>query len=261
MAAREEAFMSSLRNRNSYQGALQILQFNSGKYLAAVAGILTAALVWPILPLLGRLLLPLAVAPALFWMVSSLIVSHYIYDRFPIYDFRQIACLLARAPHRWINIHSGWDQTSERLGEAFPGSSGQVVDVFDAHLMTESSIRRARRTNQNTIPATPACYNALPFNAESFDAAFSIFAAHELRRHEQRVRLFREIARVLIPDGDFVLMEHQRDWRNFVAFGPGFLHFFSQRAWRTAALEAGLNLQMELAMTPFVRVYILRRNS
>jgi SAM-dependent methyltransferase len=251
----------SYRNLNSYQGVLQILHFNSGKYLAAIAGILTTALASPFLPLAGRVLLPLAVAPALFWMVSSLIVSHYIYDRFPIYDFRQIACLLAQAPHRWINIHSGWDQTSKQLGEAFPGSSGQVVDIFDERLMTESSIRRARRTNENTTPATRACYNALPFHAESFDTAFSIFAAHELRRHQQRVRLFREIARVLTPCGEFVLMEHQRDWRNFIAFGPGFLHFFSQRAWRTAALEAGLSLQTELAMTPFVHVYILRRNS
>jgi SAM-dependent methyltransferase len=261
MAAREEAFMSRFQNRNSYQGVLQILQFNSDKYLAALAGILTTALVWPFLPLTGRVMLPLAVAPAFFWMVSSLIVSHYIYDRFPIYDFRQIACLLARAPHRWINIHSFWDQTSERLYEAFPGSSGQVVDIFDEHSMTESSIRRARRINQNALSPTPACYDALPFNAESFDAAFAIFAAHELRRHEQRVRLFREIARVLVPCGEFVLMEHQRDWWNFLAFGPGFLHFFSQRAWRTAALEAGLTLQSELAMTPFVHVYIFRRNS
>jgi SAM-dependent methyltransferase len=261
MAAREEAFMNKLRHRNSYQGVLQILQFNSGKYLAALAGILVAALVWPFLPLSGRILLLLAIAPALFWMMSSLIVSHYIYDRFPIYDFRQIARLLTRTPHRWINIHSGWDQASKRLDEVFPGSSGQVVDIFDAHLMTESSIRRARRIHQDTIPATPACYSALPFNAESFDAAFSIFAAHELRRQQQRVRLFREIARVLIPCGEFVLMEHQRDWWNFLAFGPGFLHFFSRRAWRSAALEAGLNVRTEYAMTPFVHVYILRRNS
>jgi hypothetical protein len=74
------------------------------------------------------------------------------------------------------------------------------------------------------------------------------------------VRLFREIARILTPSGELVLMEHVRDWRNFLAFGPGFLHFFSQRAWRNAALQAGLNLHTELAMTPFVHVYILRRN-
>jgi SAM-dependent methyltransferase len=198
--------------------------------------------------------------PALFFTASSLIVSHYVYDRFPLYDFRQIAGVLTLRPRRWINIHSGWDETSELLTEVFTASGGQVVDIFDARLMTESSIRQARLINHNAIPATVARYDALPFADDSFDAAFSIFAAHELRCHEQRVRLFREIARILARDGEFVLMEHARDWRNFLAFGPGFLHFFSLRAWRSAASEAGLVLRSELTMTPFVHVDILRRN-
>jgi SAM-dependent methyltransferase len=190
---------------------------------------------------------------------SSLIVSHYVYDRFPIYDFRQIVLQLTTKPRRWINIHSGWDETSERIGQVLPESNGQVVDIFDASLMTEHSIQKARRMNRNAGSATLGRYDALPFDADSFDVAFSIFAAHELRHHGQRVLLFREIARVLRPCGEFVLMEHTRGWWNFLAFGPGFLHFFSQQAWRTAALEAGMNLQAELTMTPFVHVYVLRR--
>ena len=253
--------MKTLRSRSRYEGALQILQFNSDKYIAAFASILAGAFVAPLMPPSGRLLLWIAVTPALFWMVSSLAVSHYVYDRFPIYDFRQVAQLLTRAPQRWINIHSGWDETSEHFGELFPESRGQVVDIFDAELMTERSIRRAHRKPHDAFPSIPARYNALPFCSHSFDAAFSIFAAHELRSHQQRVVLFEETARVLSPNGELVLMEHLRDWRNFLAFGPGFLHFFSRQAWRNAALEAGFNFQAELSMTPFVRVYILRRNS
>lgn len=196
----------------------------------------------------------------LFWTPSSLIVSHYVYDRFPLYDFRQIARLLARVPRHWINIQSGWDETSERITDAFPESRGEVVDIFDARLMTESSIRQARRMNRSPIAATPGSHDALPYGADSFDAAFAIFAAHELRHHQQRVRLFGEVARILIPRGEFVLMEHVRDWRNFLAFGPGFLHFFSERAWQNVAAEAGLNLHRKLTMTPFVHVYVLRRN-
>ena len=252
--------MTAFPHRRPYQGVLQILQFNSRQYLSAVTGILVATLVWPVLPPFGRLPLLLTVAPVLFWTVSSLAVSHYVYDRFPLYDFRQIAGLLARTPRRWINIHSGWDESSKRLGEILPGSSGQVVDIFDPRVMTETSIRRARRFSHSPVGATAGSYNALPFGADSFDAAFSIFAAHELRRHEQRVRFFQEIARVLSPGGEFVLIEHVRDWWNFLAFGPGFLHFFSRRAWRTAASEAGLNFEVELAMTPFVHVFLLRRN-
>ena len=126
--------------------------------------------------------------------------------------------------------------------------------------MTEDSIRQAQLSNHSTAPAVSASYGQLPFDDGAFDTAFAIFAAHELRRHEQRVDLFREIVRVLTPGGELVLMEHARDWINFLAFGPGFLHFFSQREWRNVASEAGLTVRTELAMTPFVHAYVLRKS-
>lgn len=245
--------------RRPYQGVLQILQFNWRIYLATVAGGGAALLAWSFLAPAGRMALLLGVAPAVFWLVSSLLVSHYVYDRFPLYDLNWISRALSRAPRHWINIHCGLDETSRLLAAVFPGAAMQVVDIFDRRVMTEKSIQQARRVKNCAIPAMPARYDALPFGSDAFDAAFSIFAAHELRRHDQRVSLFGEVARILVPGGAFVVMEHSRDWRNFLAFGPGFLHFFSQRAWRRAASEAGLTLLTEFSMTPFVRVYILSK--
>jgi len=192
-------------------------------------------------------------------MASSLIVSHYVYDRFPLYDLNWIARTLRRMPRRWINIHCGLDETSGLLTALFPETAGETADIFDAQVMTEPSIRVARRLTRCAIPAAAARYDALAFNAGTFDAAFAIFAAHELRRHDQRVKLFREIARILTPVGDFVLVEHSRDLWNFIAFGPGCLHFFSKRAWRKAACDAGMTVRTEFSMTPFVHVYSLRR--
>jgi SAM-dependent methyltransferase len=192
-------------------------------------------------------------------MTSSLLVSHYVYDRFPLYNLNWISRALSRTPRRWINIHCGLDETSGMLAAIFPEATGQVVDIFDPGVMTETSIRQARRIRRGAIPAMLARYDDLLFGADSFDAAFCIFSAHELRRHQQRVRLFKEISRVLVPGGELVLMEHYRDWRNLLAFGPGFLHFFSRRAWYKAVTGAGLALKAEFSMTPFVRVYILRR--
>jgi ubiquinone/menaquinone biosynthesis C-methylase UbiE len=125
--------------------------------------------------------------------------------------------------------------------------------------MTETSIRQARQIKRGAIPAMPARYYDLGFGANSFEAAFSIFAAHELRSHNQRVRLFEEISRVLVPSGEFVLTEHSRDLWNLLAFGPGFLHFFSRREWQNTASGAGLSLRTKFSMTPFVHVYILRK--
>ena len=251
--------MNTIPSRPPYQGVFQILQFNWRSYVTTVGGIGVALLALQFLPGLGRTVLLLGTAPALFWLASSLLVSHYVYDRFPLYDLNWVCSVLSRAPRRWINIHCGFDETSALLAALFPDAASQVVDIFDPMVMTETSIRVARRVTNHTIPSISMRYDSLAFPAGWFDAAFSIFTAHELRHHDQRVRLFGEIARTLTPGGEFILMEHSRDWRNFLAFGPGFLHFFSQCAWRKAASDAGLTVRTELSMTPFVHAYILRR--
>ena len=252
--------MSTGPRRGRYQGVMQILRFNRRMYGLAVAGVVASALAWRFLPIAGRVALIAGLVPALYWIGASLLVSHYVYDRFPLYDFRWIARLLGSTPRRWINIHSGWDETSGLLAEIFPAEEEQVVDIFDPRIMSEASIQQAQQVNQSACPGVAGRYDRLPFDAGKFDAAFTIFAAHELRRHEQRVELFREIARILVPGGEALLMEHMRDWRNFLAFGPGFLHFFSGREWREVASEAGFRVRTELAMTPFVRVFVLRKN-
>jgi SAM-dependent methyltransferase len=251
--------MNATAVRRPWQGVLQILRFNWRFYGATAAVIVVALLAAPFLPRLFRAGLLIGVAPALFWLMSSLLVSHYVYDRFPLYDLNWIPRVLSRIPSHWLNIHCGLDETSGLLAAIFPGAAFDVVDIFDARVMTEASIRQARRMERSAIAATPGRFDDLPFNSGAFDAAFCIFAAHELRPDWQRATLFLEIARVLIPGGELVLMEHSRDWWNLLAFGPGFLHFFSQRTWRRTAAKAGFGVQTELFMTPFVHVYVLRR--
>ena len=251
--------MSTIPMRRPWQGVLQILELNWRSYAFTAAFVGVALIALPFLPLPERLGVILGAAPAFFWLVSSLIVSHYVYDRFPLYDLNWIAHVLSRTPLRWINIHCGLDETSTLVAAIFPDASGQVIDIFDPRVMTETSINQARQVRRKAPPARTGRHDDLGFPANSFDAAFCIFTAHELRRHDQRVKLFEEIARVLVPGGELVLMEHSCDWRNLLAFGPGFLHFFSQRGWRKATTEAGLVLKAEFCMTPFVHVYILRR--
>lgn len=251
--------MSTIPIRRPYQGVLQILQFNRRSYIVTSAGVAAALLTVPFLPPLGRMGLFLVIAPALFWLTSSLLVSHYVYDRFPLYDLSWLSRVLSRPPQRWINIHCGLDETSSILAAIFPDAAAQVVDIFEPRVITETSIRQARRVQHDGARATPARYDDLVFGANSFDTAFAIFSAHEVRRHDQRVRLFNEIARILVHDGELVLIEHSRDWLNFLAFGPGFLHFFSPREWRRASASAGLELQTKFSLTPFVHVYLLRR--
>jgi SAM-dependent methyltransferase len=245
--------------RRPYQGVLQILEFNRRRYLATLLCVGVALLVLPHLQPTLRAGVLLCVAPAAFWIVSSLVVSHYVYDCFPLYDLTWLSQTLSRMPRHWVNIHCGFDETSSLLAASFPDAAGKVIDIFDPEVMTEGSIHQARQRSSGAHYSVQGRFDDLGIEAESIDTAFCIFAAHELRLHAQRVKLFKEVARVLQVGGEFVVIEHLRDWRNFLAFGPGSLHFFSRHAWRTAVAHAGLAVRSEFSRTPFVHVFILRR--
>ena len=106
-----------------------LLQFNWRSYVTGVGSVGLALLALPFLPSLGRTVLLLGTAPTLFWLASSLLVSHYVYDRFPLYDLNWVCSVLSRTPRRWINIHSGLDETSALVEAIFLDAAGQVVDI------------------------------------------------------------------------------------------------------------------------------------
>jgi SAM-dependent methyltransferase len=241
-------------NRGPYQGVVQILQFNWRAYAGTLVVAAGGLLALPYLPMRG--FVAAGLFAAIYWMCASLAVSHYVYDRYRLYDLAWIARALSHLPRRWVNIHAGLDETSELIAGVFPSSEGRTWDIYDPSEMTEPSIEEARRSRPESLHAD---WRALPAGDATLDAAFLIFAAHELRRPESRARFFQELARVLRPGGEVVLVEHLRDWPNYLAFGPGFLHFFRAAAWREAAVAARLEVHAELTKTPFVHVFILRR--
>lgn len=247
----------SIPSRTPYQGLIQIFDYNRAFYLhtlvGATAAILLSVYVSPAL----RLVILFGTAAAAFWTCASLLVSHYIYDRSGLYRLSWLSECLSRRPRRWINLHAGVDESSQAIGSMFPGSEGQIIDIYDPRTMTEPSIRRARSIAGLSSP--PSHPEGLSVSENSVDAAFLIFAAHELRQQEDRVRLMREIASVLRTGGELVLVEHLRDLANFLAFGPGFLHFFSKRTWENVAVSACLRIRLHHTVTPFVHIFVLQK--
>jgi len=252
----------TLPHRTRFQGVTQIVRFN-WPFFTVAAGLLLLALDLGFFVRIPVALRAFVFVPALFgavWLIASLAVSHYIYDRTRLYEGDWIRKALGRSPSRWATFHAGLDEFSGIIQQTFPNSSGVVADFFDAEEMTERSIVRARNLNRQEAACIHVDFRSLPMRDGEFDALFVFFSAHELRWHESRLAFFRELRRVTQSiGGQMILLEHLRDWPNFFAFGPGFLHFHSRRTWLRALRAAGWAVTTQFHFTPFVHAFVVER--
>jgi SAM-dependent methyltransferase len=252
--------MTAPAPQGSFAGVVKIVRFNIAFYVASLLGIAGtfALLALHLLPRWLELAALCAAALAAYWTLSSLLVSWYVYDRAGVTRWNWLPAQLRATPRRWANIHAGLDESTSELVRLFPGTEGAVVDIYDAAEMTEPSIARARLMYPAFGPFLTGRSDALPLPSQDRDTIFLLFAAHEVRDAVRRTQLLREAARVLIPSGQLVLVEHLRDWKNFLAFGPGAFHFHSARLWQNSIHGAGLAIERQHPITPFVRCFVLR---
>ena len=133
------------------------------------------------------------------WLVSSLVTAYCVYDASPLYEWEWLRAWFPVTPMRWVNIHSGLDERSVALFRLFSDGTGVVFDIYDRSQMTAPSLKRARRWIPAPVPAVPVNHAALPLDDGECDAVFLIFAVHEIRDPESRLRLLRELYRVVEP--------------------------------------------------------------
>jgi SAM-dependent methyltransferase len=245
------------------RGVRQIVRLNWPFYAAAVAVVAVAPPVIHRLPLAPwiRMTLDAAAGLVAMWLVASLAASWIVYDRSRLMQWDWVLQALGFHPSSWINLHAGLDESSPALRAMFKDAAGRVFDIFDPERMTEPSIVRARTVARERKVEEPerADFRRLPVPTGTIDAALLLLSAHELRTDEARTALFTELRRVLGPGGRVVVAEHLRDAANFLAFGPGFLHFHSRRTWARCFARTRFDIHAEFPITPFVRVFVLRR--
>ena len=247
--------------RSRFEGVLNIVRFNWQFYALAFAALaVIAGLVFvSALPGIFTFALAIGAATAAFYLCGSLLVSHVIYDRSDLYRFAWLRKINLPAKGNFINVHSGFDETSVHLQRVFPDADWQILDFYNPKIHTEVSIARARK-HRPPLPQTIGIQaDNWPLGSGSADAVFGLLAVHEIRSDEGKAAFFGEARRVLRPGGIFVLAEHPRDAANFMAYGPGFLHFFSERTWHKAFAEAGFQVADAFGITPFVRIFVLKK--
>jgi len=248
-----------VRVRGKWQGMMTIARFNWPFYGAAVAVLIAGfcgLLVFPAVK--WKLVCGVAVLGSAYFLLGSLGVSHLIYDRSDLYRWGWIERALRGGARRdFIFCHSGFDESSQALREKLGDAGWQVLDHFNESQMTEASIRRARRMFPPTTNTLPATHNQWPVSAACADVVFGLLAIHEFRSEAERSEWFSEARRCLRKNGRVVIVEHVRDLANFLAFGPGFLHFHSQGSWHRAWERAGFRSHDEFRITPWIRVFVI----
>lgn len=245
--------------KGPYNGVLQIVVFNWPFYLAALAfvGIAFFVLLSFVFPLFLKILLALGIFLSLFWIFSSLIASYWIYDKTFTADWSWVKTYLEPAPKTLGQFHAGFDETSGILRKVFPNVDWRVADIHPQNEKLTASLERARQNQNAVCPRVDS--TCLPFESEIFSAIFLIFSAHELRKPETRTQFFSELYRILQNKGRVLMVEHLRDFANFAAFGPNFVHFYSRKEWLRCIHSVSFKIVKEFRKTPFVRVFILEK--
>jgi hypothetical protein len=246
--------------RKSFEGMLNILVFNWPLYgISLLVTLLCITVVRLPLPFIVKLLLLVVAASSSYFFIVSLVAAFIIYDWSPLYRWMWLKEVLPTAPRRIVNLHAGLDETSPILRLLFPNAELVVLDFYAPQHMTEPSIAQARRLQSPQARATSVRHDALPLPDCSCSAVLLFLSAHEIRDAQQRLALFHELERILEKMGTVLLVEHNRNLANLLAFGPGVFHFYPQAEWLRVAMEAGLRVARISSCTPFISIMLLQK--
>lgn len=247
-------------SRRKFQGVLNILSFNRHFYFGglSVLFILVAVAVlysWPVY------ILWLIVGSFLYGLLVPLFISAYVYDFSGYYNFAWLNELQGDGAENIVNINAGFDETSFILQSRFPDAVIRVFDFYDAKRHTEPAIKRARKVSLVFPDTRQISSDVIPMDDDTVDLVFLLSAAHEIRSQEEKICFLRECRRICKPSGKVIMVEHLRDFPNFLAFTIGFSHFFSAKIWRKAYAKAGFTNIREKKFTPFMSVFYCTTNS
>jgi SAM-dependent methyltransferase len=243
-------------NRRPFQGVLNILSFNRHFYFFGIIALLALYasrqfIEWP------DVIFWIVIAAFLYGLIMPLIVSAYVYDFSGYYKLDWLSHVMDNNDdvRLVVNINAGFDETSFIIKHRFPGAEIKVFDFYNAKQHTEAAIKRARNVslvypNTQSIPS-----DSIPLPDNTVNVVFLLSAVHEIRSNKERVRFLQECYRICKPGGKVVMVEHLRDFPNFLAFSVGFTHFFSRSTWKRAFAAAGFGSVKETKFTPFMSIF------
>lgn len=243
--------------RKKLQGLWNIIRFNRHFYIAALILLVIASIGLLIVSGKPQVILLIIVCLTIIPLAVSLLASYYIYD---LSDLYEMSWLPDSVDGKVLNLHSGFDETSQTISRKYPGAELFICDFYNPKKHTEISIERARKA----YPANPKTITIntdhVPFNNGAFGVIVVCLSAHEIRDKNERIQFFHELHRVIKPTSNVYVTEHLRDFNNFIAYTLGFFHFHSRRSWLETFSKSGFKVSREKKTTPFVTTFILTRD-
>ena len=158
---------------------------------------------------------------------------------------------MTSASGRVLDVGAGSGRAAIGVLLARPRATATGVDIYSGYWgIDENTPERFMRNARIAGVAERAAARVgdmreLPFGDGEFDAVVSSYAIDHLRRAE-RPKAIAEVARVLKPGGEFLLMIIQVDWRTWLV-SPLLAHHPSQNPepWRALLQESGFSLEEE----------------
>jgi SAM-dependent methyltransferase len=202
--------------------------------------------------------IPLAVVAV--WAGAAVVILNAMLNRpMPLPTER----FLTSGSGRVLDVGAGSGRAAIGVLLARPQTTAMGVDIYSGYWgidenTPERFMRNARIAGVAERAATRVGdMRQLPFGEGEFDAVVSSYAIDHLKRAE-RSKAIAEVARVLKPGGDFLLLVIQVDWKTWLV-SPLLAHHPSQNPepWRAWLQENGFKLEEE--GTQFATLYFLAK--
>jgi len=209
-----------------------------------VAGILAAFALWRSWS--RWVVIPLALVAI--WAAAAVVILNAMLNRpMPLPTER----FLTSGSGRVLDVGAGSGRAAIGVLLARPQTTAIGVDIYSGYWgIDENTPERFMKNAQiagvaNRAAARIGDMRELPFGDGEFDAVVSSYAIDHLRRAE-RPKAIAEVARVLKPGGELLLMVIQVDWKTWLV-SPILAHHPSQNPepWRAWLQENGFRLEEE----------------
>lgn len=261
----EPKFGLKLLNNRQYSGMVATLLYNWPIFLgAALFSLVTLSLSF-ILPSPWSPLLLVSGGSLLGLTVMILVASYLVYDWGDFHEYDRLAELSKVGQANVVaDITCGKFRGTRGLLPHISGGHYFLIDIYEATKMKDLALQRARQF-EPSLKTSRRLYRRtgqpgrLPLPHNWVDIIYCHCSLHELLDPADRQAIFADFARMLKPTGQLLIAEHDRDWRNMLAFGPGVLSFFTKATWEKHFAQAGLVVRQHERWRGLMNLWVVER--